>query len=87
LPTLVTAVLHHLQKVLGINVPGVKPWAHANEMPYFLRDAFQFSELELLGQPVVLAIGRGQDKQSISQIRGWLEKVQALAGYPAIVGA
>ena len=58
MPILVTAVLHYLQEVLGIQAPGVKPWARVNELPYFLRDAFQFSELELLGQPIVLAIGR-----------------------------
>jgi hypothetical protein len=56
LPTLATAVLRHLREVLGIEVPGMKPWARANQLPYFLRDAFQFSELELLGQPIVLAL-------------------------------
>ncbi len=84
MPTLATAVLHYLQEVLGIDAPGVKPWARANELPYFLRDAFQFSELELLGHPVVLAIGRGEAKQSLSEVRTWLDKVKALAGQPAV---
>jgi DNA-binding transcriptional ArsR family regulator len=84
LPTLATAVLHYLREVLGIEAPGVKPWARANELPYFLRDAFQFSELELLGQPVVLAIGRAEAKQSLSEVRTWLDKVKALAGQPAV---
>lgn len=82
--TLVTAVLHHLHEVLGIEVPGVKPWAHANELPYFLQDAFQFSELELLGQPVVLAMRRVEAKQSLSEVRIWLNKVKAVAGQPAV---
>lgn len=82
--TLATAVLHYLQEVLGIEAPGVKPWARANELPYFLRDAFQFSELELLGRPVVLAIGRTKAKQSLSEVRTWLDKVKALAGQPAV---
>jgi len=84
LSALATAVLHYLQEVLGIETPGVKPWARANELPYFLRDAFQFSELELLGQPVVLAIGRAEAKQSLSEVRTWLDKVKALAGQPAV---
>lgn len=84
MPILTTAVLHYLQEVLGIEVPGVRPWARANELPYFLRDAFQFSEMELLGQPLVLAIGRADAKQSLSDVRTWLSKVKALAGQPVI---
>lgn len=82
--TLATAVLHHLHEVLGIEVPGAKPWVHANELPYFLQDAFQFSELELLGQPVVLAMRRVEAKQSLSEVRIWLDKVKAVAGQPAV---
>ncbi|MGQ0710631.1 MAG: hypothetical protein ACT4NV_12900 [Rhodoferax sp.] len=84
MPILTIAVLHYLQEVLGIQVPGVRPWARVNELPYFLREAFQFSELELLGQPVVLAIGRDDAKQSLSDVRTWLDKVKALAGQPVV---
>ncbi|GBU15347.1 hypothetical protein AwPolaro_07250 [Polaromonas sp.] len=84
MPKLATAVLHYLQEVLGLAALGVKPWARANELPYFLHDIFQFSELELLGQPVVLAIGNGEVKHSLSDIRLWLDKVRALAGQPAV---
>lgn len=75
MPTLATAVVHYLKEVLGIESPGVKPWVRANELPYFLRDIFQFSELELLGQPVVLAIARAEVKQSLSEVKVWLGKV------------
>lgn len=81
---LATAAQRYLQEVLAIDAPAAKPWPRASELPYFLRDAFQFSELELLGQPVVLAIGRGQAKQSLSDVRTWLSKVKAMAGQPAI---
>ena len=84
MPTLATAVLRYLHEVLGIEAPGVKPWARANELPYFLRDTFQFCELQLLGQPIVLAIGRAQVKQSLSEVRTWLDKVKALAGQPVV---
>lgn len=84
MPTLATAVVHYLKEVLGIESPGVKPWVRANELPYFLRDIFQFSELELLGQPVVLAIARAEVKQSLSEVKVWLGKVMTLAGHPAV---
>ncbi|WP_396270335.1 hypothetical protein [Ideonella sp.] len=79
-----STVLHYLREVLGLEAPDVKPWPRAKELPYFLRDAFQFSELELLGRPVVLAISRAKDKQSLSDIRTWLNKVMAVAGQPAV---
>ena len=78
MPTLATAVLRHLQKVLGIDAPGVKPWMRANELPHFLRDAFQFSEIELVGQPVVLAIRPAEAKQSLSEVRTLLDTVKAM---------
>lgn len=84
MPTLATAVLRYLQDVLGIKAPGVKLWTGENELPYFLRDVFEFGELELLGQSVVLAIGRAKAKQSLSEVRIWLDKVKALAGQPAV---
>ncbi|MEN9436035.1 MAG: hypothetical protein RIR09_690 [Pseudomonadota bacterium] len=84
LPVLTTSVLRYLHEILGIDVPGVRSWARANELPYFLRDAFQFSELDLLGQPVVLAIARGEAKPSLSNVRAWLGKVSAIAGKPAV---
>jgi DNA-binding MarR family transcriptional regulator len=82
--TLTTAVRHYLHEVLGISTPDAKPWARANELPYFLRDAFQFSEIELIGHPVVLALGQAEKKQSLSEVRTWLDKVKQLAGQPAI---
>ena len=84
MPNLANAVVRYLQEVLGIHTPGVKPWAGANALPYFLRDAFEFRELELLGQSVVLAMGRAEAKQSLSEVRTWLDRVKAVAGQPAV---
>ena len=82
--TLAAAVRHYLHEVLGVSAPDAKPWARTNELPYFLRGAFEFSELELLGRPVVLMMGRAEQKQSLSEVRAWLDKVRALAGQPAV---
>lgn len=81
---LATAVRRYLHEVLGIPTTDVRPWARANELPYFLRDAFQFNELELLGHSIVLAMGRAEQKRSLSEVRTWLDKVRALAGQPAV---
>lgn len=79
-----SAVVRYLQDVLGIEATGVKPWARVDELPYFLRDAFQFSELKMLGQTIVLAIGQADAKQSLSEVRNWLDKIKALAGQPVV---
>lgn len=81
---LATAVRHYLHDVLGIPSSIVKPWARENELPYFLRDTFQFGEIELLGHSIVLAMVRTEQKQSLSEVRTWLHKVRALAGQPAV---
>lgn len=82
--TLPIAVRHYLHEVLGVSTPAVKPWARAKELPYYLRDTFEFSELELNGHPVVLMMARAQHKQSLSEVRTWLDKVRTLAGQPAV---
>ncbi len=81
---LVIAVRRYLHDVLGIPKPSVHPWARANELPYFLQDAFQFSEFELLGHAIVLAVGHAEQQRSLSEVRTWLERVRILAGQPAV---
>ncbi|MBI1907095.1 MAG: hypothetical protein HYS20_12810 [Rhodocyclales bacterium] len=81
---LATAVRHYLQEVLGIPTPSVKPWRRENELPYFLRDTFQFGEIELLGHSIVLAMARAGQKQSLGEVRTRVDKVTALAGQPAV---
>lgn len=84
LPSLATDVLRYLHEVLGIDAPGVEPWTGAGQLPYFLQDAFQFCELELLGQPVILAMAAADARTSLSEIRLWVSKVGALAGHPVV---
>ena len=82
--TLATGVLRYLEEVLGVEASGLRPWAHSNELPYFLRDAFAFHELALLGQPILLATGRVEAKQSLKDVRIWLDKVKSLTGLPVV---
>ena len=79
-----TAVQRYLQEVLGIPVTEVRPWARESELPYFLRDAFQVNELDLLGHSVLLVIDRKTDKPRLGEVRVQLNKVKALAGQPVL---
>lgn len=83
-PAQLTTIRDYLHEVLGIAVPAVTPWARADDLPYFLRDAFQFGELELLGQPVVLAMARGESKHTSGEVATWLARIRAVAGRPAV---
>lgn len=79
-----TAVQRYLHEILDIPVPEVGPWARESELPYFLRDAFQFHELDFLGHPVLLVIDRKTDKPLLGEVRVQLNKVKALAGQPVL---
>jgi len=82
--TLVTATRQYLHEVLGIATPQEKPWAQADALPYFLKDAFQFAELELLGHSVVLAIAPRHETQTLGDIRTRLDKVRGRQDPPVV---
>lgn len=83
MPTL-AAVKHHLHTVLGIAVSSQRPWARLDELPYFLRDAFDYWEMELLGRPVLLVVEHGADHTSVGGIRQRLQQLARLDAPPAI---
>jgi len=84
LPDLASAVQSYLYEVLGLAVPDVRPWPREGELPYFLRDAFIFREVGLLGRPVLLAIDQKAEKPHLAKLRTQLDKVAALAGQPVV---
>jgi DNA-binding MarR family transcriptional regulator len=84
IPPAATAARAYVQEVVGIAAPDLRAWTRAAELPYYLRDAFEFCELEMLGHPVVLAVGRAGRKDSLSDVRTWLAKVRALAAQPTV---
>ena len=81
---LATSVLRHLNDVLGISIPRAEPWSGVDALPYFLRDAFQFFKIELLGQPVLFALARAAQQHSLSEVCTALKKVAAIAHCPVI---
>lgn len=84
MPDLVAATRDYVNAVMGIAMPEAQPWAPAAELPYYLRDAFDFGAITLLGQPIVLAIARTGTAQSLGEVRTWLAKVRTLAGRPVV---
>lgn len=81
---LLTTVRQYLHEILGISTPEVRPWVRTDELPYFLREAFEFCELELLGLHIVLAMPGAEQRQSLSEVRVWLDKVRTIAGQPVV---
>lgn len=81
---LVIAVQAYLHEVIGIDTSGSRPWTQERALPYYLQEAFEFCVVELMGQSIVLAINRSQDKQPLSEVKTWLNKVRAVADMPAV---
>lgn len=76
-----TAVRRYLVDVLGVN-PQLRPWAGIGKLPYFLHDAFNVLELEMLGRHILLAINRHAAKPPLATLREQIGKLENLSGYP-----
>jgi hypothetical protein len=81
---LATAVRHYLHDILGVPLSEAKPWPRERELPYFLKDAFEYKELDLLKQPILLALIRAERRPQLSDVRTWVEKVRAMADRPVV---
>jgi hypothetical protein len=84
MPPLLASAQLYLHKTLGAETTRCEPWPNQESLPYFLRDAFDFWQVGLLGHTVLLALERNPEKSSIGDIRGRLDKVQSMAGQPAV---
>ncbi len=84
LSVLATRVQNYLQETLGLPPTQYAPWPHQESLPYFLRDAFDFRQLHLLGQTVLLVLQRHPEKPSVADIRVRLDKVRSVTGQPAV---
>jgi DNA-binding transcriptional ArsR family regulator len=71
----------YLRNVLGVPA-GIAPWAEEAKAPYYLREAFEFRELTLLNQRVLLAIRRGRKNLPLLEIRKQLDALGKLAALP-----
>lgn len=53
-------------------------------LPYFLRDAFDFQQLNILGHKILLALERNPDKPSIGDIHNRLGKLRSITGQSVV---
>ncbi len=81
--TVDTAVHTYLHETLGIT-PRVRAWQGVGKLPYFLQDAFEVRELDLLDRQILLAIDKRPEKQGLANVRGQLDKLRQLAGIPVV---
>lgn len=84
MPNLVASALKYLHDTLGVATSKHAPWGGQGSLPYFLRDAFDVQQLEILGHQVLLALERHPDKASVADIRNRLDKLHAVAGMPVV---
>ena len=78
-----TTIQAYLHETLGL-APKVQAWPGAGKLPYFLQDAFEVRELELLDRLILLAIDRQPNKRGLANVRGQVEKLRQLAGMPVV---
>lgn len=71
----------YLRDVLGVSA-AITAWAHEKKAPYYLREAFEFRELTLLNQQVLLAIRRGRKNPPLLEVRKQLDVLAKLAALP-----
>jgi hypothetical protein len=78
-----TIIQAYLHETLGI-APKLRRWAGASKLPYFLQDAFEVRELELLNHSILLVIDKQPNKHGLASIRSQLDKLRQLAGVPVV---
>ena len=78
-----TEVGRYLHDVLGI-APELTRWQEVGTVPYFLQDAYDFWDLTLADQRILLAIERQGGQARLANIRGHMEKLRSLTGRPVV---
>jgi hypothetical protein len=64
----------YCKEVLGVH-PQPRPWREAGTLPLFLRDAYDFYQVDLLKTPCLLAADRRTDEQPPATIKKQLEQL------------
>lgn len=77
------SVQAYLKETLGI-APKTRPWPRVTRLPYFLQDAFEIRELNLLGRQVLLAIDRQPNTLGLASIRRQMDTLRHHAGLSVV---
>lgn len=86
MPALATSAQNYLHETLGVATSIHELWAGLERLPYFLRDAFDFWQLDILGHQVLLALERHPDHSSIADIRNRVDKLRSITGQLVVYG-
>ncbi len=76
-------VWRYLHDALG-PIPHINEWKGQNQAPYYLRDAFEFRELTLLGRTLLLAIEQRMRDTPPARIREQIVALERIAGMPVV---
>ena len=79
--TLDVDLLRYLHETLGLE-PKTSHWVSNEKAPYYLQDTFEFRELMLLGQRILLAVDRRTKSPPAAGIREQMDTLQRIAGIP-----
>lgn len=71
-------------QTLGFPTTDVRQWQGQKKLPYFLQDAFDFGELDVAGQDIVLALDKQPIVAPAREIRNRLDTVEAVAQRNAV---
>lgn len=82
--TLIHRTVHYLHETLGVPASAPRVWSGQDRLPYYLHEAFELQEVEVLGTPVLMALDRRPGQPALAEIRGWIQKIRSLAALPAI---
>jgi hypothetical protein len=77
-------VRQYLDEALAVPTSGFHPWARQGDLPYFLLEAFELRQFEILGTAVLLAMDRNPGHPSLRNIRISVDKIRAVSGHPVI---
>ncbi len=69
-------ITDYLNETLGVRV-AVRPWADRNRLPIFLKQAYEFYLMEILGRECLAIVDRGHDEVSPATIRKHTEHLRA----------
>jgi hypothetical protein len=80
---LAVSVQAYLHEILGAEAC-IRSWSGAQNLPYFLQDAFDVRELQLRNQHILLASARKGQLPPMRTLRTQLDKVAQISGWPVV---
>ncbi len=73
--TIIPTLERYLHETLGLTVMAI-PWKQEGGVPFFLKDSYDFYEMELLGSRCVLMIAKGNEEPTPARVCKHIKQVQ-----------